>query len=259
MVRHVLARGPLQNAAFGGKASAAPKVTSTGALIGNGTSSTRRRSWCITFGAKLQAPIPRQHSEGALRRRNTPASTRRPLPSAPPVGSRNSLIDCIGRPMEIELAAARGAVQPTAIVREDIIPGGDRRTSEPRGTAVEAVIDEHRPAIASSSSCGVILGRPFLEVRGDRQHDWLQRRDTGGMDCKSCHGEQIAWPPAPLTYYVRCCGLFRNTKRERNEFIFFGRALQRAQRRHRSPPAAARAPGGAMVVAELRAGGCPPA
>ena len=31
------ARGPLQNAAFGGKASAAPKVTSTGAMIGNGT------------------------------------------------------------------------------------------------------------------------------------------------------------------------------------------------------------------------------
>ena len=44
------------------------------------------------------------------------------------------------------------------------------------------------------------LGRPFLEVRGYRQHDWLQRLDTGGMDCEFCNGEQIAWPPAPLTY-----------------------------------------------------------
>ena len=129
-------------------------------------------------------------ADSASTQRGCPATPERtgehpaPLPSAPRVGSRNSLDDCIGRPKDDRLAAARGAVQPTAIVREDIIPAGDRRTSEPRGTAVEAVIDEHRPAIASSSSCGVILGRPFLEVRGDRQHDWLQRRDTGGMDCE---------------------------------------------------------------------------
>ena len=89
-----------------------------------------------------------------------PATTRRPLPSAPRVGSRSSLVETIGRLMQNRRAISSGvAVDAGAVVLDEVAAVRPARRCGP-GAGVERVVGQllqHQPAQLVRRDAGLLL------------------------------------------------------------------------------------------------------
>ena len=79
------------------------------------------RRGAVALRAQLDPAVARRDDKGAVRGEDGPATTRRPLPSAPRVGSRSSLVETIGRAMLNSRAISfRRPVDAAAVILDEV-------------------------------------------------------------------------------------------------------------------------------------------
>ena len=142
-MRHVGSRSFAQYSASSSSGIAGPKPISIRVPTGNLTGVTLDdRGRAVALWAKLDPAVAVVTTREPSDASTLPATTRRPLPSAPRVGSRSSLVEIIGRVMQNRRAISSGvAVDAGAVVLDEVAAIGQLADAD-AGSGVERVVGQ---------------------------------------------------------------------------------------------------------------------